>query len=283
MSEVQQVYERVTAMLQAEHRLTWAVGAQPTPAGLLDCLTGDACWEVLCAYRQGECGAVAEVWGGRMHACMSSCAHTPTCPPAHPPLVQHAKRRVVPGFWLPATPPPCSPRSVDRSVGGAGGQSAARPECARSVLTCTCSRCWSVGVCAAGHSVGAAAGGVGDVCGGAADDCPGGHQDRWVGVGDGVRVGGAVLWRVHNSHNPQCGSTATSPPPLHADAARTGRETPLSRFQAESFQRDKQLVLEQRERAAAIVLQPPPARHRQVTEDDDGGVVASRGCGCFGF
>jgi hypothetical protein len=48
------VYQRVTDLLLLQHQLAWSDGARPTPAGLLDCLTQDVCWEVLSAHRQGE-------------------------------------------------------------------------------------------------------------------------------------------------------------------------------------------------------------------------------------
>ena len=48
------VYQRVIELLLQQHQLAWSTGARPTPAGLLDCLTQDASWEVLAAHRQGE-------------------------------------------------------------------------------------------------------------------------------------------------------------------------------------------------------------------------------------
>ena len=48
------VYQRLTELLQQQYQLAWSDGARPTPAGLLDCLTQDTCWEVLTAHRQGE-------------------------------------------------------------------------------------------------------------------------------------------------------------------------------------------------------------------------------------
>ena len=136
MSEVQQVYERVTAMLQAEHRLSWAVGAQPTPAGLLDCLSGDACWEVLSAYRQGKWySSYNGGGGGRMHKAALLCSNANV----HPTRPRAARQESGGSRLLAARDSTALQSQVGQSVdlwGGIGGHSAACPRCApRTVLT----------------------------------------------------------------------------------------------------------------------------------------------------